>query len=302
MDLTLTEQLVRSRGGTEKLAGRRCWPVLLLCIFLVGCSATRIVYNQLDWLFVWYIGDFFTLNDEQEDWLKEAVQRNIEWHRRNQLPKYAQLLREIERDTSAGVVTADIINRHYEQFIILWDEFIVQTTPDVTAFFLTLDQSQVDEFIGNLEESNQELWEEYAGKTPEERRKNRQNGAIKGLERVFGRLSVEQKDLVRSYQSGLHDVSVEWMTSRRQWQQEFRNLVVERPPEPEFSNRMMDLMLEPNRNDTPEYRHLVEENSHTMMSMITALSAELTDKQRKRFSKRAKKFAQNFEILSAQKK
>jgi len=98
----------------------------------------------------------------------------------------------------------------------------------------------------------------------------------------------------------MHDVSLEWMAGRRQWQQDFRDLVVERPPEPAFSDRMMVLMLEPNRNDNPEYRRRVDENHRTMMSLIVALSAELSDKQRAKFSKNLTTFSRNFEILAAQ--
>ena len=283
-------------GPSVTGAGRSCY----LCIFLAGCSATRVIYNQLDWILVWQISGYFTLEDEQEDRLEEIIERNIEWHRRDQLPEYAQLLRDIERDTSSGVMTVDQMEGYYERFIIVWDEFIVQIMPDVTAFFMMLNQEQIDEFIENMEESNQELWEEYAGKTPEDRQKSRQDGAVKGLERVFGRLSGEQKELVRSYQSGLHDVSVEWMDRRRQWQEDFRNLVVERPPEQEFNDRMARLMLEPNRKDSPEYRRLVDENRQQMMEMMAALSVELTDKQRKRFSKRLNKLIHNLEILAAQ--
>jgi len=185
--------------------------------------------------------------------------------------------------------------------MVLWDEFVVQITPDTTEFFRTLSQEQIDEFIANLEESNQELWEEYAGKTPEERQARRQKSAIKGIEKFFGRLSVEQRELIYSYQASLHDVSLEWMASRRQWQQDFRDLIVERPPEPDFSDRMMRLMLEPNSDDSPEYRRRVEENRQTIMAMMVALSADLTDKQRQRFSKNLKKYARNFEILVGQK-
>jgi hypothetical protein len=301
MSLALTAKYARLCGAKYSAFGKQRWPVLLLCVFLAGCSATRLVYNRIDWILVWYISDYFTLEDEQEDLLKESVERNMEWHRRDQLPKYVQLLREIEQDFSSGAVTIDMMERFYAQFIILWDEFLVQTMPDVTAFFMTLSQEQIDEFIDNLEESNQELWEEYAGKMPEERRKSRQDGAIKGFERAFGRLSDEQKELIRSYQSTLHDVSHEWMVGRRQWQQDFRNLVVARPPEPEFSDRMLELMLEPNRNDTPEYRQLIDENRLIMMTLTMALSAELTDKQRNKFSKRLNKLNRNFEILAAQK-
>ncbi len=288
-----------SKASYRLAAGRSCL-ILVLVVLLAGCSATRVVYNQLDWLLVWYISDYFTLEDEQEDWLEAAVERNIEWHRRDQLPKYAQFLREINRDFSTGMVTAEMLDRHNAKFIVLWDEFIVQTVPEVTAFFQTLSQAQIDEFIDNLEESNQELWEDFAGKTPEERKKSRQKSAIKGLERAFGRLSREQEEMILAYSHSLHDVSQEWMASRRQWQGDFRDLVTEHPPEPEFSDRMMALMLKPNRKDDPEYRRRVDENRHTMMSMIIALNGALTEKQRSKFSTSLMKFSRNFEILAAQ--
>jgi len=301
MGLALTEKFVTPRAGNDKPSGSHRWAVLFLCVFLAGCSATRIVYNKLDWILVWYISDFFTLDDAQQDHLETVVEHNLEWHRRDQLPKYAQLLREIERDFSADVVTLEMLERYHVRFMVLWDEFIVQITPDMTSFFRTLSQEQVDEFIANLEESNQELWEEYAGKTPEERLERRQKSTIKGIERFFGRLSDEQQELIHSYQASLHDVSLDWMASRRQWQQDFRDLIVERPPEPEFSDQMMRLMLEPNSDDSPEYRRRVEENRQTIMAMMVALSADLTDKQRKRFSKNLKKNSRNFEILVGQK-
>lgn len=292
--------LTQKRELQRATASRARWAfVACLCLLLAGCSATRIVYNQLDWLIVWYVSDFFTLDDAQEERLEQLVRKNVDWHRRDQLPKYAQLVREIDRDATTGAVTLSAIDRHYGRMIELWDEFIVKTIPDVSEFFLLLGTEQVDEFIANLEESNQELWEEYAGQTAEERRENRHKSTIRGIERLFGRLSRDQKDLVRLYQDGLHDVSLEWMAGRRQWQQEFRDLVVERPPEPEFSERMARLMLMPNENDRAEYRMLVEENRLLMMRMIVALDAELTDKQRKKFSHRMKKLARNIEILAA---
>jgi len=290
----------RSSGAPAKLTRGRRWSVLLLCLILAGCSATRIIYNKLDWLLVGYVSDFFTLNDEQTDWLGAAIERNLQWHRRDQLPKYAQFLRQLDSDISSGVVTVDTLEHHYTQLIVLWDELILQTIPDVSAFFRTLSEQQIDEFVANLEESNQAMWEEYGGKTPAERRLNRQDSTIKGVERAVGKLSDAQKDLIHSYQADLHDVSVEWIAGRRQWQQDFRSLVVARPSDPEFSDRMQRLLLEPNHDDDVDYRHRVDANRQIMNAMMVALSAGLTDRQRERFSTRVNKYIQSFEILAGQ--
>ena len=273
--------------------------ILVLCTLLSGCSAVRLAYNQLDWLTVWYLNGYFSLDEAQEEKLGEIVSRNLEWHRYTQLPKYAEFSRALERETS-GILTADILEQRYAQIIVLWDEIVVQVLPDIAEFFLMLNDDQVDEFIDNLEDNNQDLWEDYAGETAAGRLERRQKGAVKGFKRIIGRLTREQKALVYAYMANMHDVSEQWMSSRREWQLEFRKLIVDRPQEPEFSERFRLLMIDPNRSDTSEYRQLVDENRATTIAMIVELSAQLTDDQRERLSRRLLNFSRDFEILSAQ--
>ena len=281
--------------------GRRLWLVLSLCIVLTGCSATRLMYNQLDWVIVWYLNGFFSLNEEQEAQLRESVTRNMEWHRTTQLPKYAAFCRELDREMS-GTLSPEILERRYEKMTELWDEFILQTLPDVSAFFLSLDQAQIDEFIENLEEHNEELWEEFAGESAEERLERRQKQAIKGIKRAVGRLTGEQEELIRAYTANMHDVSVEWMDGRKAWQSDFRDLMLDRPPEPAFTERLTKFMIDPNRQDAPAYREKVEENRKTIFVMITALSEQFSEKQRARLSKRLNNYAEDFDVLALQNK
>ena len=273
--------------------------ILVLCILLAGCSATRLVYNQLDWVTVWYLNGHFSLDDVQEDQLREAVNRNLEWHRRTQLPQYAEFCRELDRD-AGGVITEETLELRYQRVVALGDDLLRHALPDVSAFFLTLSDEQVDEFIASLKDDNQELWDEYAGETPEERLERREQAAFKGFKRVIGRLTDEQKQLIRSYMVNMHDVSEYWIESRRRWQLDFRDLVRERPAEPAFTDRLTELMLDPNQTDDAGYRQKVDENKQNFIAMTAALSGTLTEKQRKRVSKRLTNFARDFEILAVQ--
>lgn len=274
--------------------------VLFLCIFLGACSATRVLYNQLDWVTVWYLNGYFSLDEAQKDQLRDAVSRNLEWHRRTQLPEYAKFCRQLERD-AAGALTAELLEARYERMIELFDEFLQHALPDVSAFFLSLSDEQVDEFIAKLEENNQELWEEYAGDQPDDRTEQREKAAFKGFKRVLGRLTDEQKDVIRSHLANMHDVSEYWIESRRRWQLEFRDLIVERPPDPEFTERLTALMIDPNRTDDPEYRRKVDENRQMFIAMTVDLSEILTDRQREKVTERLQNFARDFEILAVQK-
>jgi hypothetical protein len=274
--------------------------VLLLALGVAGCSATRVLYNQLDWVSVWYLNGYFSLDEAQKTQLRDAVDRNLEWHRRTQLPEYAKFCRQLMRDAD-GVLTAEMLEARFQRMIALFDEMLRHALPDVSAFFLALSDEQVDEFIENLEDNNKELWDEYAGETPEQRLEQREQAAVEGFKRVVGRLTAEQKDIIRAYMINMHDVSEYWIESRRRWQQDFRDLVIERPPEPEFSERLTALMLDPNRNDDSAYRQQVDENRANFFALTLAMHATMTAKQRERFNGRLQDFARDFEILAVQK-
>jgi hypothetical protein len=279
---------------------RKSWLVIILCTLLTGCSATRLLYNQLDWGIVWYLNGFFSLDGEQKDALRESVERNLQWHRDTQLPQYAELARALEQDIT-GPVTVDLLEARNDEIIAFWDVFVLHTVPDVAAFFLLLNQEQLDEFLANLEEENSELWDEYAGETPEERIERRDRSAIKGIRRIVGPLDEEQEVLIRSHLSKMNDVADEWMVGRRLWQEAFVKLIKTRPIEPEFSERLVDLMLDPNQFDSSEYRAKVEENFQITLQMLAELINDMNDQQRARLSGRLSQFAADFDWLSVQK-
>jgi hypothetical protein len=272
---------------------------MILCVLLAGCSATRLLYNQLDWGIVWYLNGFFSLTSEQKDALRDSVERNLQWHRETQLPQYAEFARALDQDI-AGEITVESLGQRNAEIVAFWDTFILYTVPDVAAFFQLLDQEQLDDFLENLEEENSELWDEYAGETSEERIEKRQRSAIKGIRRIIGPLDDEQEALIRSYMGAMTDVADEWMVGRRLWQEEFVKLIKSRPPEPEFSDGLTNLMLDPNQFDSPEYRIKVEKNFQITLEMLTELINKMNEEQRARFSKRLNQFAMDFDWLSAQ--
>lgn len=271
--------------------------VLSLCILISGCSATRLLYNQLDWLVVWYLDDYFELTDEQRDDLRETVDRHLTWHRQSQLPKYAEFCRSLDRQWAQGA-SIELIEQRYNQLIEYWDELFEYAMPDIARFLLMLTDEQIDEFLQRVEENNQELLEEYSGETYERRLKQRQKAVIRVTERFVGRLNNNQKGIVRQYTSNLYDNSQEWIEGRRVWQARFTELIRSRPND--FSAQLSGLMLDPNQFDNPDYREKVEQNKRLIFDMYEVLLYQMTDKQRKTLSKRLNRYARDFELLAAE--
>jgi hypothetical protein len=270
----------------------------LSCLVISGCSTTRFLYDQLDWLIIWRLNGYFSLDEEQEQELRRIVKDTLEWVRVEQLPQYAVFLRAASQEFREPV-TVEMLVRRAEEMIRLFDAFLVHIVPDTAAFLASLNRDQIDELLENLEGNNQELWDEYAGRSPERRQQRRERAVVRNTQRFTGRLHDGQRAMIRSYTSSMHDVALEWIDGRRIWQQEFRALLEQRPPAAEYEARLTELFLDPNRGDAPDYREKVDQNRLIILQMSAELVNGLTDKQRDRLIRRLNNYARDFDALAA---
>jgi hypothetical protein len=271
-------------------------PVLLVFV-LGGCFSVKFLYNQMDWFTVWYINDLFDLRKDQKEELRSSVERILDWHRTSQLPEYAEFCLQLEKD-AAGTLTPEVIGLRYDEMIRLWDELLLHAMPEIGDFFLSLDQEQVDDFLVRVEEENEELWAEYGGRTAEERIKRRTRAAIKGTQRLTGKLSRSQKEIVGAYMATLADNAEKWIERRRKWQSEFHALLENRSDESQFRQQLSALMIDPNRFDGPDYRTQVERNRQIVFAMLADVAANLSDRQQAQFNRRLRDFAADFTDLA----
>ena len=75
--------------------------LFLGCIlFLAGCSATKLFYGYGDSIISWQLDSYFELTNEQEDWVEEQIRLHLEWHRKEELPRYKNFLNDIQKNFS----------------------------------------------------------------------------------------------------------------------------------------------------------------------------------------------------------
>jgi hypothetical protein len=270
--------------------------LLLLAVTASGCTA-GFVYNRLDWVVSWYVNGIVTLDDDQERQLQSIVQRTLDWHRETQIPLYVDLLQRLESDI-AGPFSAADLEAYFNEIMALSDEFLRRVMPDTAAFLRTLSDEQVEQLRVNLEESNDELWEDFGGATPEQRKKRRLRSAIRATERFTGRLSGTQRQILQERLAGMHDVSEQWLERRRHWQARFLALLQDPLPAPAFEDALLDMALDPNQFDTADYRARVDANRATVMAMMAALLDSLDARQRGRAQKKFRGYAEDLRRIA----
>lgn len=265
---------------------------MLAVLVLVGACSSSFLYNKIDWLIVWKIQSYVSLSNAQEQSLKTDIQAHLDQVRENDLPRVAELLDRTARDIAAGVVTPEMIDARYAEVFGRYDEFMLGIVPLSERFLQGLSSEQVEELSESFDETNDEMYEEYSGRTSAEREKNRNKAAIKGTERFTGRLEEEQRQLIRDSLTRMEDASEEWIGYQREWQQRFRQLIISRPEGQAYTDELTQLFVYPGSLHSAEYKRRVEANRVIFNAMLAELLTGLSADQRDHMVKKLHGYAE----------
>ena len=87
----------------------------LIAVSLSACMGVKFTYNNLDWLLPWYVEDYITLTDIQEEQFEQEFEDLWAWHRENELPKYVTSLKQLEEDIAEDAITLEKIIAYQDE-------------------------------------------------------------------------------------------------------------------------------------------------------------------------------------------
>ena len=167
----------------------------LVAVALSGCSMLQLGYGQLDaFLFRWldrYVG----FDDAQSLRARTALDEALAWHRRTQLPDYAQLLALAEAEVAADA-TAEQMCAWANDIRSRLDPILQQLAPAITDVALTLSPAQLAAIEKRFGETNAEFRDEHLQKNPQRRQRALVKRAVERAEMLYGRLDEAQRALV----------------------------------------------------------------------------------------------------------
>lgn len=270
----------------------------LLCALLLVASAAgcaKLVYNRLDSLAAWYVGNLVSLDDRQSSDLRAWLAQTLEWHRESELGRYATFLRELSGEVArpSNRAAYQRMSDRVEGFVA---DFATQTAPQATRLLLELTPAQVEEFLANLEEKSNER---SADALQEIRKGTWQANRIKATQRQVkrwtGAITEEQKLLVREMSQQIQPTTEEWLESQRQWRTALRDAFSNRGTAEE---RILQLLREPDSQWTEQYKTKEASNREQVLLLLTALDASLTSAQREHMQRELTDLAERLEALT----
>lgn len=269
---------------------------LALLVLLGGCSSTTFVYNRLDFLLPWYLGDYVDLDRQQAALLEESMQPVLYWHRMQELPLYVVLLDDMDVLLDSPLDGADIeeLSADVED---AFSRLQSKTLEMLLSLGEELSQSQVDDFLEVLEEEQGEYEEKYLTRDDEKYVAEAYENLLDNAQDYLGRLDRAQRAGLEQAAGQLQRSDAAWLNERRKWLEQLREQLRR---EPGWQQDIRDTVARREESTSAAYRDTYEYNFLIIQEAVVVLLNSRSAKQDKRLRKKLGNLRDDFETLIAQ--
>ena len=163
-----------------------------LALLVSGCSALRIGYSQAADLVYWWADGYADFNGDQTRRLRDALAQWFAWHRRTQLPDYAQLLVRAQAEVRSEVTPARVCEWQAELVKRAHTGF-EQAAPAIAEWALSVTLQQIAHIERRYAKANEEFRDDYLQADPRERFEANVKRAVERAESLYGRLDEPQR-------------------------------------------------------------------------------------------------------------
>ncbi|HUS23904.1 MAG TPA: DUF6279 family lipoprotein [Candidatus Binatia bacterium] len=278
---------------------RRLALLVPAALIATGCAATRLAYNNMDWVVGWQLNRYVDLEPPQKALFDERFQAFWAWHRSTQLKLYARDLREL-----AATAGEPLSPEQVSQYLMRSSEHgmraLREATPDMAAVLSSMSDEQVKDMLDKLAEQRLKRAKEESGLDADEIAEQARDQMIKNLKRWIGSLDKPQKQRVEAWSRQRHYSGTIWQQYAQDWNALFRAVLAHRG-EPAFERELGELFAHPRLPHAKAMAEMAEYNRKVWVSLLADISASLSAGQRRHLQEKLRDLAGDFDALAAEK-
>lgn len=273
--------------------------LLVTILFIAGCSSTRLAYRYADWGIVWWVEDFITLTQPQEQQLDADIESLKQWHCSTELPRYRAWLNRFQSDLASGKPGPTETNRLQSQLITFLSPLMQRITPSAVNLLSSLSNEQVRELAGNMAEKHRELEEEFLVGDAKAIASARAERAAERAERWLGSLNGKQQRIINNWSKNRAGQTRTWLKGRQNWQNALLQ-ALENRHEPGFKETVAELISHPEAASGDTYAKMMDKSMAAMSSLIQDLLAASQPSHLDHLARRASELSDDFKALTCQ--
>jgi hypothetical protein len=294
--------LVVMPGMFNTLIMRLVLAVALLC-GATSCSNVQLGYNYADTLSLYYLDSYLDLDAQQEKQAAASLQALFAWHRKNELPAYANRLSGAQQQV-LNQLTLEQLYGLNEFMRASLERTSLKAVPMLADLLLSLNSAQVDHLRRQLDQSNADFREENLAGSPEQQRQQRYDVLLEQFNDWFGELDAQQLALVRVANADWPVGNQFWYDERLIRQQEMLALVdyavQQQPDHAQLVERLQQYILGFERDRPLQRQAIIDRSRDHTLRLIVALAKDGSAEQKRHMVARAQSLIDDFSVLVAQ--
>lgn len=275
--------------------------VILALLALAGTSAcaTTFLYDRADRFANRWAGGYLELDESQQEVLDEWLAALHLWHRREQLPAYADWLRVVAlRLGDQAAVDPHEVRVLGKELAGFWRELGTAALPLLAEIGEGLEDHQVADLVDTLRDERRDEFEAAARRPASWHEQRRARSMARFLRRFSGSLTAAQRTAVDEWAASLEPSREASFENRLGWIEELEAALARRANPEDLRVAAEVLFVVPASRWAPEYAALVERNAVTTAAFLAGFLNGLEDRQRERAITRLGRLADDLEQLS----
>ena len=279
---------------------RKTAPGLLLAIGALGlaaCSATRVAYDNADAMLRFMASSYLDLDAAQSDDLTPRIARFHQWHRANELPVYAALLRSASQRAGAGI-TAEDFAWGLANVRLRYRRLAAKAAEDAAPVLATLAGAQVATLERKFAENNEKYAKEFLSSDDNKRRRRQLKRMLERFRDLAGELTPDQEARIGRFALAHERHVALRFEDRQRWQRDFvAALKRERRPE-DLGRRLAEMFERPELRRSEEFIREDARWEEDLGRLVVDLDRSLSAKQRAHVVRRLSDYAEDFAALA----
>lgn len=270
--------------------------LVLLFSFLLSACSSSFVYNNIDWLLYWYVGDYVDLSTSQKAKLDERIASWQDWHRSTELKQYQTQLQNLKVQLSTGPLNQQQWLNEFDETQQHINRFRAKVAPELAELAQQLSQEQVEGILSAWQKKRQERQDEFDGRTEDERLRNREKRLIESIEENIGTLDTRQINLIKHYSYQYISTSDERTAYQNTLQEAVREIFSNRNTS-SFKQRLASLIRNPDQYKSPRFQADLDHNMVLYAQMLAELNLTLSQEQKRKLNNQIEEWIQLIEGL-----
>ena len=252
--------------------------MLLAATVLAGCSANRFIYNRADTFVRWVVDDYVDLNRDQQAAFDTDLQQLLDWHRRDELPQYRQLIVSSRYALGNGVTLQEAVAIS-ESIEAAADRIQIRLVDLLLHSAERLSDRQIQDFLSEVDRQQADYATKRLTRDEQTYYQDSSDSLASLAKRLMGRLSKEQKGLIEVEVAQLTRLDHLWHRDRAVWGAKLRAILERKAPDWQSQVRFLGDTRSQAR--TPEYIEGIERNGDIILALLVDLINTRTERQDK---------------------